>query len=1222
MISNGFRGTGLQVVLCFLWLAFSPNGFMADLPRDAVRMKSADGTAEAVTLPVDGALIHIQLNGGSQAAGPVSAGVDGRWWVQIRPVQDPGAVELSIFGAATKRSTASPAHADEATVEIAFRKKSPHQAVVSTWVNDELLHDQVTIDDPTYYGARTGRMRRPEKDDGSTTLLTAPQEVSRALRMADDFSVATRFRTEAGGTLFAKAPASGDWQPNGRTVFVQGESLVYDIGWLGAMRARGEEPLNDGGWHTVVLAQEDGDATIYIDGLEAARRASFTRPDDPKHLFKIGNTSANFPENISPFDGRIAVTHFYERALTPEEVGTWHRNQAVNIPPKFAWSASVAEEGGDESGISGQSTIALKGSSALVDMDNSWIQPLADADHASIIRGLDDEALERGRRIYRGVCFACHGTPEEKGTLPTSRPFWKDPFMNGADPYSLYLTLKKGYGQMPPQPWLTPDQAYDVIHFIREEFVRPNNPGQYFAVDEAWLDGLPRSLGPRQLTREQEEFAKGPKYLRMDFGPVLNWTIQVAPENIAYKGIAIRLDEGRGGIGRGRSWMLYDHDTMRVAAAWTGDQFIDWKGIAFDQSHGTHASLRGDRQLVNPPGPGWADPRTGTWDDPRLRGRDGKPYGPLPREWTRFLGQYIHGSTVVLEYTVGDAHILEKPDLASGGDSPVFMRTLNVGKSGHDLTLRIGPSVLSTWVTPETGVEIIDSDGYKLLRIPSESTPVNLNLLMSRAGQPVVYTAGLAAGDPMDLSVFTRGGPTVWSERVTTPIHPGEAIGAFTADELTIPEDNPWNSWMRLGGFDFIDASTAVVATWLGDVWLVDGIDSADSRLEWQRICTGLFQPLGVKFHKGDIYVTCRDQIARLHDLNGDRQIDRIECFNNDHQVTEHFHEFAMGLQVDDDGNFYYAKSARHALKAVVPHHGTLLRVSPDGARTDIIATGFRAANGVCLNPDGTFIVTDQEGHWNPKNRINYVREGGFYGNMYGYHDVTDASDSAMEQPLCWITNAFDRSPGELMWVPDSAAWGPFNGRLLNLSYGMGKVFLVPHEIVDGQAQGGMVSLGLDFPTGIMRGRFHPLDGQLYATGMFAWAGNKHRDGGFYRIRYTGKPAALPVDLRAHSRGVDLTFSEKIDADHAADLSRHHVRVWDLVRSKNYGSPHRNERELEISEARLLSDGRTLRLIIPELRPTWGMEISVEVRSALSGETFTRVIHNSVHHQPPVSALR
>jgi hypothetical protein len=63
-----------------------------------------------------------------------------------------------------------------------------------------------------------------------------------------------------------------------------------------------------------------------------------------------------------------------------------------------------------------------------------------------------------------------------------------------------------------------------------------------------------------------------------------------------------------------------------------------------------------------------------------------------------------------------------------------------------------------------------------------------------------------------------------------------------------------------------------------------------------------------------------------------------------------------------------------------------------------------------------------------------------FYGNMYGYHNVTDSSDSAMNPPLCWITNAFDRSPAELVWVPENSAWKSLRGSLLNLSYGAGKV--------------------------------------------------------------------------------------------------------------------------------------------------------------------------------------
>ena len=72
-----------------------------------------------------------------------------------------------------------------------------------------------------------------------------------------------------------------------------------------------------------------------------------------------------------------------------------------------------------------------------------------------------------------------------------------------------------------------------------------------------------------------------------------------------------------------------------------------------------------------------------------------------------------------------------------------------------------------------------------------------------------------------------------------------------------------------------------------------------------------------------------------------------------------------------------------------------------------------------------------------------------------GYHDIEDSSDSAMEQPLAWITNAFDRSPAELLWVPENGNWGELNGKLLNLSYGYGMVYLVPHEVLDGRLRAG-----------------------------------------------------------------------------------------------------------------------------------------------------------------------
>ena len=217
---------------------------------------------------------------------------------------------------------------------------------------------------------------------------------------------------------------------------------------------------------------------------------------------------------------------------------------------------------------------------------------------------------------------------------------------------------------------------------------------------------------------------------------------------------------------------------------------------------------------------------------------------------------------------------------------------------------------------------------------------------------------------------------------------------------LTPPYENRWKSRIRLTGIDFINEDRAAICSVDGEVWLVSGISQRTGTLTWKRIATGLFQPLGIKIIDKKIVVSCRNQIVILHDLNNDERIDFYENFNSDHQVTDHFHEFAMGLQTDKMGNLYYAKSGRHAREALVPQHGTLLKVSKDGRETAIIANGFRAANGVCLNPDGSFVVTDQEGHWNPMNRINWVDKKGFYGNMFGYNPPIDSTDQGMIQPM------------------------------------------------------------------------------------------------------------------------------------------------------------------------------------------------------------------------------
>ena len=161
--------------------------------------------------------------------------------------------------------------------------------------------------------------------------------------------------------------------------------------------------------------------------------------------------------------------------------------------------------------------------------------------------------------------------------------------------------------------------------------------------------------------------------------------------------------------------------------------------------------------------------------------------------------------------------------------------------------------------------------------------------------------------------------------------------------------------------------------------------------------------------------------------------------------------------------------------------------------------------------------------------------------------------------------------------------------------------------------QGGLCALPLPaFPTGIMRGRFHRTDGNLYACGLFAWAGDRTQSGGLYRIRATGKPIQLPVGLSAHAGNLAITFTAALDRVSATNSANYAAEIWSLRRTEKYGSQHYDERPVRIMRASLSGDARTVTLTIPDLQPTQGMKVEYHLRDP-GGQPVQGVIHNTIH---------
>jgi hypothetical protein len=861
------------------------------------------------------------------------------------------------------------------------------------------------------------------------------------------------------------------------------------------------------------------------------------------------------------------------------------------------------------------------------DVKNSEIN----IDHSGLVDGFNLDGYERGEWIYNSNCITCHGNEDFEGSIPMSRKFWSQPFKAGYDPFSIYQTLTKGYGSMPAQMTLTPQQKYDVIVYIREKFIKKNNADHYFKVTPGYLTKLPKGTSKGPDAKPYHPWSD------MDYGNFFINTYELADEktgikryhsprpapfkdedyrknNFAYKGIAIRLDEGEGGVSKGKAWMIFDHDVMRVAGGWTGEGFIDWEGILLNDQHETYPRNIGQLHFETPVGPGWANPTSGSFEDPRFTARDGRKFGPLPKQWANYKGIYHNGPSIVISYTVGYSTILEKPGVERNDEQFVFTRTLNITPSRDFLKMRVALAGTQVALSGQ-GASLKEEDGYVILEVTS-LTKAKIKLYIAQAGSKSISELAIKAPQPESLERYTKGAEPHYPQTIRTHVIKGNEEGVVAVDQLTAPYENPWKSRMKFSGIDFMkNPDVGVLCTTDGDVWKVTGLLDTQGILTWTRIASGLFQPLGIKVLNEKIYVTCRDQLVLLRDLNGDGETEYYESFNHDHQVTDHFHEFAMGLQADKEGNLYYAKSGRHAREALIPQHGTLLKVKKDGSETEIIATGFRAANGVCINPDGSFIVTDQQGYWNPMNRVNWIEgKGKFYGNMWGYNPPKDSTNKSMEPPMIWIDMEFDRSPSELLWV-DSKKWGPLHGKLLSFSYGFGKIQLVLNEEVNGQRQGGVIDLpGVKFRSGVMRGRFNNADGHLYACGMSAWGTSQTMRGGdFYRLRYTGKPLSLPVQLGIEEDGVKLTFASELDGEKSKIIGNYVVQTWDIKRSSKYGSERYNTKALKISEVIVSQDRKSLKLKISELQPVDVMTIAYSVVDA-NGEKFTGKVQNTIHN--------
>jgi hypothetical protein len=203
---------------------------------------------------------------------------------------------------------------------------------------------------------------------------------------------------------------------------------------------------------------------------------------------------------------------------------------------------------------------------------------------------------------------------------------------------------------------------------------------------------------------------------------------------------------------------------------------------------------------------------------------------------------------------------------------------------------------------------------------------------------------------------------------------------------------------------------------------------------------------------------------------------------------------------------------------------------------------------------------------------------------------------------------------------------------MLHMSYGSCSLFKVMKEEIAGQVQGGAVRFPLTFESGIMRARFSPRDGQLYATGLRVWQSSGAKTGAFHRIRYTGKPVAMPKELHVLPTGLEITFTSPLDKKTAEDDGNWAIDQWNYKWTANYGSKMYSASEpdkvigenkianskfggedLVVKKATLRPDGKTVFLEVEGgVKPVMQMRIRMNLNAA-DGTPINQTIYNTVN---------
>lgn len=638
------------------------------------------------------------------------------------------------------------------------------------------------------------------------------------------------------------------------------------------------------------------------------------------------------------------------------------------------------------------------------------------------------------------------------------------------------------------------------------------------------------------------------------------------PTNLTPRGIVVKAGNGYFGC--------FDPDLLRWSLIWkaTDDgEYLSMDGMAPGSYRlPNRKSSAGQDSLPKPKGtpiyqspalPGVAAGDSKADTDPR--NHDGADegevgLGPIPVELGRFSGIRLTENGAQIEYEIAGVKVTEYLEVTD--------------KISRVIT-----------VAPHSGkISIRSESGFT----KAESTD----------GDPIRLSYGKVDGKPHSPAKIDPSKKR-WAETVTLPTPPPATGGTsyLTFDTLPLPTQNPWKRNVRLSGFDFFSDGQAVICSFDGDVWLIDGLVEDSKELTWTRFASGLHEPMNVCIVDDQIYISDRNGIVRLHDTDKNGEADWYENFSNIVGQTAETREFAMDMIATREGTFLLAKGGQVG-STRGRHNGTVIEVSGDGRSFEILSTGLRQPYLGYNSETGMITSSDQQGNWKPATPIYQIERGKYFGFQPAKFKEKAVHPASIDPPELWIPHFINQSGASQVWMNGSVNMGALNGDLIHIGYNRPELFKI--YLSETREQGAVVPLLAGFPAGLLKGRINPNDGRLYVSGFEVWGTSGTEVSGLYRVRPTTQPSWIPRRIEAAKRGLLLSFDQPLDPKLAGEIGRYSADRWNYKQTHNYGSGNYmlngepGQESVPVASAILSKDNKSLFLGIPGMMPSDSLRIT------------------------------